>query len=369
VSNAAIAAAVFGATAVVSWLLVSRTIPLLDRLGLVDRPGPRRAHQKPVPRGVGPAMFLAFAFGLALTYSFSVSRFPEEHERLLLLLAGTGLITGVMVYDDAIGLRPLPKLGWQVVAAALVVLPRLNGSNHGIVIEQFNSPFGGTVELPLLLALGFTLFWIVGMVNTINWVDGLDGLAASVTLVACAILFAHTFFWPAGDPQFTISLLPAVLAGAVVGFLPFNWHPAKAIMGDSGAHFLGFCLAIIAIIGGAKIATALLALALPILDVAWVIFYRIVHRRSPLDADRGHLHHRLADSGWGPARVVLFVAGFSLVSGFTGLLLPSREAKLAAIVAVGVVLLGTVALLALRDRHRPSTASREEPTAPRMTPG
>jgi UDP-GlcNAc:undecaprenyl-phosphate/decaprenyl-phosphate GlcNAc-1-phosphate transferase len=203
----------------------------------------------------------------------------------------------------------------------------------------------------LVLAIGFTLFWIVGMANAVNWIDGLDGLAASVTLVACAILFAHTYFWPRDDPQFTISLLPVVLGAAVLGFLPFNWHPAKVIMGDSGAHFLGFSLAIVAIIGGAKIATALLALGLPILDVAWVIFYRIIHRRSPLVADRGHLHHRLIDGGWGHARVVLFVAGISALFGLVGLVLPNRESKLAAIVLLGLVLLGTVAILALRDRR------------------
>ena len=131
-------------------------------------------------------------------------------------------------------------------------------------------------------------------------------------------------------------------------------------MGDSGAHFLGFALAIIAIIGGAKIATALLALGLPILDVAWVIVYRLVHRRSPLVADRGHLHHRLADSGWGHARVVVFLAGSSAVFGVAGLLLPTREAKLVAIVVVAVVLLGTVAVVAARDRRPPV---RERPPA------
>lgn len=352
-SNAAYVAVAFGVAAGLSWLLVAHTIPLLVRLGLVDQPGPRRAHTRPMPRGAGPAMFLAFGFGLALTFSFDILRFKEEQERLLLLLAGAGVLTGVMVYDDALGIRPLPKLAWQTVAALLVALPRLNGELHGIVIERFNQPFGGTVELPLALAIAVTVVWIVGMVNTLNWVDGLDGLAGSVTLVSCLVLFIHTYFGAGGDRQFTISLLPALLAGSVAGFLVFNWSPAKVIMGDSGAHFLGFSLAIIAIIGGAKIATALLALGLPILDVAWVIVYRVVHRRSPLEADRGHLHHRLADSGWGHARVVLFIAAVSAAFGVAGLLLPTREAKLAAIAVIGVVLLATVATLAARDRRLP----------------
>ncbi len=313
-------------------------------------------------------MYVAFCLGLALTYVVDVFRYKVETERLLLLLAATGLLTVVMLYDDAVGLGPGIKLAWQVAAAALVVLPRLRGVEHGIVIDRFNSPFGGTVELPLLAALGFTLLWLVGMMNTLNLLDGLDGLAGSVTLVACGVLFVHTYFWPRDNPQFTISLLPAVLAGVLVGFLPFNWHPARTIMGDAGANFLGFTLAVISIIGGAKIATALLALGLPILDVAWVIVYRTVHGRSPLSADRGHLHHRLLDGGWTQPQIVGFVAGMSALFGFAALVLPSREAKLAAIGAVGIVLLATVADLARRDRRRraiaghlaaPRTSSRQ----------
>jgi UDP-N-acetylmuramyl pentapeptide phosphotransferase/UDP-N-acetylglucosamine-1-phosphate transferase len=140
-----------------------------------------------------------------------------------------------------------------------------------------------------------------------------------------------------------------VLGAAVFGFLPFNWNPARIIMGDSGANFLGYALAVASIIGGAKIATALLALGLPVLDVAWVIVYRIVQGRSPVLADRGHLHHRLLDGGWSQARIVLFVSGVSLIAGIASLLLPNRELKLAAIVVLGMVLLGIVAAMAKRD--------------------
>jgi UDP-GlcNAc:undecaprenyl-phosphate/decaprenyl-phosphate GlcNAc-1-phosphate transferase len=257
-----------------------------------------------------------------------------------------------MAYDDAVGLSPWSKLAWQIVAAALVVLPRVRGPDHGIVIERFNAPLADQVELPLALAIVVSFVWIVGFANALNFVDGLDGLAGSVTLVACGILFAHTYFWPRDDPQFTISLLPLVLGAAVIGFLPFNWHPARIIMGDAGAQFLGFALAVLAIIGGAKIATALLALGLPALDLAWVVLYRVAHGRSPLRADRGHLHHRLVDLGWSQQRVVVYVAGLSALFGGAALLLPSRELKLAAIVLVGVVLLATVALIARVDRRR-----------------
>ncbi|MEA2586603.1 MAG: UDP-GlcNAc:undecaprenyl-phosphate/decaprenyl-phosphate GlcNAc-phosphate transferase [Thermomicrobiales bacterium] len=350
--HAATVLVIFALTAAVSVALVSRTIVLSRRLGLLDQPGPRRVHQTPLPRAGGLAVFLAFTFGLVLSFSFDVERLGSEPERLLLLLGGSCLIVGLMVYDDAIGIPAWLKLAGQIAVAALVVLPRLRGAGHGIVLDSFNLPFAGQVSLPLLAAIGFTIFWIVGMMNTMNWLDGLDGLAGSVSLVACAVLFAHTYFWPRGDPQFTISILPLVLGAAVLGFLPYNWHPSRIILGDAGANFLGFALAVLSIIGGAKIATALLALGLPVLDVAWVIAYRAAHGRSPLGADRGHLHHRLLDRGWSQARIVLFVAGVSAVFGLLALVLPSRGLKLGAILALGLVLLSTVGGLAIRDRSR-----------------
>ncbi|MGH2533997.1 MAG: glycosyltransferase family 4 protein [Thermomicrobiales bacterium] len=350
-NHALTALIVFILTFAASLFFVSRAIRIAEHVGIMDIPGPRRVHTTAVPRFGGVAVFLAFAVGLAATFSLDVDRLQPEVPRLVVLLGGAALITGVLVYDDVLGISPLPKLLWQIAAALLVVAPRLHGDNYGIVIDQFNAPFLGVVELPLVIALGFTIFWIVGMMNTLNFVDGLDGLASSVTIVGCAVLFIHTYFWPRGDPQFTISLLPLILGAATLGFLWFNWHPARIIMGDAGANFLGFALAVISIIGGAKIATALLALGLPILDVAWVIIYRIAHGRSPGHADRGHLHHRLLDAGWSQAHVVLFMAGVSAAFGAGALLLPDRTTKLIALVAVGIVLLATITIIALRDRQ------------------
>jgi UDP-N-acetylmuramyl pentapeptide phosphotransferase/UDP-N-acetylglucosamine-1-phosphate transferase len=243
----------------------------------------------------------------------------------------------------------VPKLLWQIAVALIVVAPYAFDRSWGIAINQVNLPISGSVRLGETTAIVFSLFWIVGMMNTINLIDGLDGLASSLTLVACVILFLHTYFWPRDDPQFTISLLPAALGGAVLGFLIFNWHPAKIILGDAGAYFLGLALAISAIIGGAKIATSLLALGLPILDVAWVAVSRMQRRTSVVQADRGHLHHRLLDLGWGQARIVASVAGASLGFGIASLLLPNRGLKLAAIAIVGLVLLGSVVIVATVD--------------------
>ncbi len=358
-NHALIASTVFLVALVASVVFVRQAIVLGVRLGLMDHPGPRRVHSRPLPRTGGLAIFSAFAIALTVSFMLDVDRFAKETERLLLLLGASAVIVIVMAVDDAVGLRPLPKLGWQAAAAALVVLPRLRGANHGIAIDSFNAPHFGQVEVPLAIAIGLTLFWIVGMMNTMNWVDGLDGLAGSVALVTCGVLFAHTYFWPRENPQFTISLLPLAIGGAVSGFLWFNWHPAKIIMGDAGANFLGLALAVAAVIGGAKIATALLAMGLPILDVAWVILYRIAHGRSPLEADRGHLHHRLLDDGWSQAQIVVFVAGMSIVFGAAALLLPSRGAKLVAMIVLGAVLLGLTAALAARGRSRTNAGPAE----------
>lgn len=358
-SGGLIATLVFAITGAVSVAFVLKATDLFGRLGLVDQPGERRVHTKAVPRGLGVAIFLAFLTGIGLTFIFPVQRQHEETERILLMVIGSAIVIGVMLVDDAISLGPITKLLWQVIAAAIVVLPRLRSDEHGIVIEQVNLPFLGTVSFPLLVALAITFVWLVGMMNVMNWVDGLDGLAGSVTLVASTVLFIHTYWGPDSVPQYTISLLPLALAAAVTGFLPFNWHPAKVIMGDAGAMFLGFALGIISIIGGAKIATALLVLGLPLLDGLWVTLYRLVNGRSPLRADMGHLHHRLLKAGYSQPQIVLFVSGVSAVFGALALLLPNRELKLAGFALIGIILLILLVVLARRTRF--AVDGRETP--------
>lgn len=336
-------------------LVVPRLIRVAQRYDILSYPTEARwVHRHPVARIGGIAMLLGFTAGIALTFSLPVERFPMEVERIALLLAGAGIVVGTMLYDDLVGLSPLAKLVNQILAAAVIVVPRLRGPEHGLVIEQFNNPFGGVVVLPLAAAIAFTFFWVVGMMNTLNWVDGLDGLAGMVTLVASTVLFIHTFFRPAGNPQFTISLLAVALGAAVIGFLPYNWHPSRIIMGDCGAMFLGYALAVVAIIGGAKIATALLALWLPILDVAWLILYRILNGRSPLVADRGHLHHRLLDLGWSQQRIVLLFTVISAGFGAAALLIPAPVYKLVTLVIAGLI---GLALLAALARYRPEQSN------------
>ncbi|CAN5747352.1 MraY family glycosyltransferase [soil metagenome] len=355
--RAAIAISLFFLTAPLSGLLVWKSIPIGARLGIVNRPSERGLSTSSVPRIGGIPVLLAFLFGIAASFSFDVVRFPSEVERLVLLCAGGSIVVILMLADDATGLSARTKLVVQVAVAALVVLPRLRGAFHGISIDQFNIPVMGQVSLPLVVAIPFTILWFVGMMNTLNWADGVDGLAGSITLVAATIMFLHTFFWPSGNPQFTISILPLVLAAAMIGFLPFNWHPARVMLGDGGSNFLGFMLAGISIIGGAKLAAALLVLGLPVLDVAIVIAQRGLNRKPIARGDMSHLHHRLIRRGWSEAQVVLVVSCVSMGFGLLALVLPNQEAKLMALAVLAVLL--TLTVRQLRANSPPSQPDNE----------
>ncbi|GFP33632.1 UDP-GlcNAc:undecaprenyl-phosphate/decaprenyl-phosphate GlcNAc-1-phosphate transferase, partial [Candidatus Hakubella thermalkaliphila] len=208
------------------------------------------------------------------------------------------------VRDDLRGLTALQKLFWQIVAAVIVVA-------SGIGIDFITNPLGGVIQLDTLRILLvtvngnpygisvwgdlLTIFWIVAMINTLNFLDGLDGLAPGVTGIGALVVFGISL--ASGGPELATALLAIILAGAALGFLPYNFYPARIFLGDSGSMFLGFMIGVVSIIGSAKIATALLVLGFPILDLGWVVIRRLIQRKSPFVADRGHLHHRLLDAG------------------------------------------------------------------------
>ncbi len=345
-TNAQIALTLAAAVLPTSAYLVWRSIPVGKKLGIVNRSGPE------IPRIGGVGVALAFLLGIAVSFALPVPRFPSEIERIALICIAGAAIVLLMLADDAVGLPPSTKLIIQFGVAAVLVLPRLRGQYHGIVIDRFNAPGFGQIELAIPLAIGMTLIWLVAMMNAINWIDGIDGLAPTVTLVASIILFLHTYFWPRTNPQFTISILPLVLGAALVGFLPFNWFPARITLGDAGSNFLGLTIAAIAIVGGAKLATALLVLGLPLLDLFWVTAARAIRGQPVATGDKSHLHHRLLARGWGVGRIVAFVGGVSLFFGVLSLLLPNKEAKLGALVSLAVVLLLTVGRPGRRGQPR-----------------
>jgi UDP-GlcNAc:undecaprenyl-phosphate GlcNAc-1-phosphate transferase len=303
----ALALGLVGAAAL-GWALSVLVARVSRRRGLLDLPGGRHAHPLAAPRLGGVAIFVAFALVALLLYHPSSAY--EGHVALGLFLA-SAVTVGVMAVDDVRGLGPWTRLLAQTVAALLVIFP----GAHGMIIEVIHNPLSSgaaaIIPLPWWIAVPFTWFWIVGMMNTINWVDGVDGLAGGLVTIAALVMAAISLILG----QDTVALLCAILAGATLGFLLLNWRPGALFMGDCGAMFLGLALATLAGVGGAKLATMLLLLGLPILDAARVIVRRMRHGQPPLRADRSHLHHRLLAIGLTERQVALL---FYAVTGAFG---------------------------------------------------
>jgi len=318
-----IAALVFLATLVATAFFVSRVRGIAVQMGLLGRVGARHLAPAAIPRLGGVGIFLGVCVGIGVSFVLPVTRYA----------------------DDLVELPPLPRLAWLFVAAGFVVLPQLFDPwrevaplrGTGIVISDLPNPFGAkAIALPLAVAIPFTLVWIVGMTNAINWIDAVDGLSGGVVLIGSAVLFIHTYF---GQHQFTISLLPLVLGAAALGFLRYNWHPARIIMGDCGAMFLGYALAVAAIIGGAKIATTLLVLIVPAVNMVWAILVRLLRRANPMRADESHLHYQLMRRGMKPQYITLLAYAVCIAFGAFALVFDKRvKLILFAVVAVAVFL-------------------------------
>ena len=309
---------------------ISRVVGM--RLGLVDRPGGRRRHQGAISRLGGMGMYVAFVSAILVTLLLPSSLLPKSQDpnettRLLGLLIGSTFVFVLGLLDDRLQLKSLPQFAGQVVVALLSV-PFL------IIIERVMNPFTNALTIfPLWLVVIFTVFWISGMINTVNFLDGVDGLAAGVAAIVCVVLTIHML----REGQLSVALLPLALLGATLGFLLFNFPPAKVFMGSTGAFFLGYALGALSIIAGAKVATVLLALGIPIIDVAYQIVSRLRAGHSIGEADRGHLHHRLLDLGVSPRQILLLYYGFCILFGILALVISNRLYKLLAMAGLGIV--------------------------------
>jgi len=266
---------------------------------LVDRPGPRRWHSGIIPRTGGIALFVAFMSAALLSQWLPVPRQdPKEIIRFLGIALGATFLLVVGYLDDRFELRPGPQYLAQVIAALIAILCL-------VFIERVMNPFTDQLTIfPYPFVVAFTLVWIVGMINTINFLDGVDGLAAGVGAIVSAVLAIHML----REGQYSVALLPLALLGATLGFLPFNFYPARIFLG-SGSLILGYVIATLGIAAGAKLALLLLVLSIPIVDVAWLMLSRLRSGQSFAQADRRHLHFRLQDLGLGPRQVVLLYYG------------------------------------------------------------
>jgi len=325
-------------------LLSLALTPLVGRVGrrwgLVDRPGGRRRHATPTSRLGGVALFLSF-FGVALfifviEFVFSSPAVPADARRLRGVLLGTAFVFIVGLIDDRYELRPGPQYLAQFIAALIAIA-------HTVFIQEVTNPLSGApLRLPDLITFGFTVFWVMGMMNTVNWLDGIDGLAAGVAAIAALLFAIHSYnLAHAHEPmRVNVAFFPIALAGACLGFLPYNFYPARIFMGSAGAMTLGYTLATLSILAPARIATALLVMGIPIIDVAWLIVSRWRRGVNPARAGRDHLHFRLLDLGLSQRQIVTLYYSFCAFFGSLALLMSSGLYKLLALIVMGV-LMGT----------------------------
>ncbi len=323
----------FVAAAIVAFGVTPAIRRFVRRLGIVDRPDPRRVHARPLPRGGGVAVVLAFAVvgGVAVVLAagspaFTVAR-PIATNELLGLFVGGLIAAAIGALDDLLDLRARWQLLGQLGVAAVAVI-------FGITVPFIDDPFGpGNIPFPWPIAIGFTVVWIIGMINSINFIDGLDGLSSGIALIAAVTLGILSLTANLNQPL--VAVLCFVLGGALLGFLRWNFHPAVIFQGTAGVMFVGYTLAVLAILGTAKVAVALLVLGVPIIDSFWVIVRRLSIGRSPFSPDRGHIHHRLLDLGLSHRGTVLLIyvicAGLGLMS-----LVVSEAETVYAFLGVGV---------------------------------
>ena len=309
-------------------------IKLAIKFGALDVPKDnRRVHKTPIPLIGGLAIYFAFVVTVIIFI-------PLTKQIIGILLGGT-FITISGLIDDIKPMRAKIKLSLQIIAAIIVV-------SFGVNIKFVSNPFGGAEGMLDIgwLSIPATIFWIVGVTNAFNLIDGLDGLAAGIASISCITLLVISL----ANGRMTAVMLTATLAGSTIGFLPYNFNPAKIFMGDTGAQFLGFLLAAISIEGAIKSAAAIaitvpiLALGLPIYDTLMAIIRRYINKRPVMEADRGHLHHRLIDMGLTQKQAVLimyFISGLLGLSAVFAMELSNVKSFLVLIIVICIVFISS----------------------------
>ena len=313
---------------IVSFMATPYTIKIANKIGAVDIPkDKRRMHTKKMPKFGGPAVIVGFIvsmFYLIIIMSIegSLDLFTEQEygKKLLGILLGIIAIAITGVLDDIKTLKPWQQLLGQLIAAIIVVL-------FGTQIEHLSIPFLYRIGLNEVFSTIITIVWIVGITNAINLIDGLDGLSSGISLISCISLL---IIFLMNDSPIIATVIVTAMGGALVGFLPYNFSPAKTFIGDTGSNFLGFMLAVVSILGVAKtytmavIVLPVIVLGLPIFDVIFGIIRRMVKGKSitaVFQPDKGHLHHKLVEKGFTQKQAVLILYGLSASLGMFAIIL------------------------------------------------
>lgn len=300
---------------IISLLITYFLTPVVKKFAVkikaVDMPDNRRINKKAIPTLGGIAIYIGFLIPVLF--------FSMINKMMLGILLGGTLILILGILDDLYEIPPLLKLLGQIVAASVLII-------CGVKIEFITNPFGGMIYLGYW-GIPLTLLWIVGVTNTVNLVDGLDGLAAGITAIASLILF----FVGLQESQVIVAVMALALAGSSIGFLKYNFNPAEIFMGDTGAMFSGFILAAVSVSGALKSAAAVtlivpvLALGVPIFDTIFAIIRRLYNGKPIGVADHGHIHHRLLALGFNQRQAVLSVYAISIGLGLMALLINGSD--------------------------------------------
>ena len=363
-SPVAVASVSFVLAAAITTSLVPVVRSTGMKLGLTDKPDPRKQHSTPMVRLGGVAMVLGF--GLALTAIWLMGGFgllaPAKDQLIWSTLAGSLCFFLIGLADDLFALSPWPRLAGQVLVSSVIW-------SEGVRIGAIDLPWltatGTPIVLPDTLSLIATVIWLVGITNAINWLDGLDGLAAGVAGIAAVGLVSVSF----SLHQVAAGFLAAALAGSCLGFLRHNFNPARIFMGDGGSYFLGFSLAAVSIVGPAKGLTTvslllpLLILSLPLADMSAVIMGRLREGRSPFHPDRRHLHHRLLRAGFSHRRTVLLIYVFTQWLAALALVVANAEMRFLWLALATAILVATVVI----SRRQLQTELAFQETAPATT--
>lgn len=309
-----------------SILLTPLVKRLAFRIGAVDAPNYRKVHSRIMPRLGGLAIFLSFLIGLLIL--------RPDSQYIVAIVIGATLIIITGVLDDMYEISAKAKMLGQLAAAGIIVF------YGGIQIEFITLPFGGELEFGFL-SIPVTILWIIGITNAINLIDGLDGLAAGVSTIALITLSVMAFIMA----DFFVLAIAALLACSTIGFLFYNFHPAKIFMGDTGALFLGFMIAVLSLLGFKNITMVsfiipVIMLGVPISDTFFAIVRRVRNKQKWSDPDKSHLHHRLIDIGFSHRQTVLIIYGIAAMFGLFAIIFSMAKIW-------GAILLVTVILIAL----------------------
>ena len=339
---------------IVSFLATPLVIKLAWKLGIIDDPAKNKQikviHTYPVPRGGGLALFVAVLVASLI--------FLPIDKHLKGILGGAAVLTLMGILDDKYNLNPYLRLAGGFLAAAIPIAA-------GIGIAFLSNPQGGIIDLSQpqinfyflgeprsiwVLSDAFALVWIVFVMNMLNMgAKGVDGQLPGVVVVAATTIAMLSLKFSADIAQWPVIILAAITAGAYLGFLPWNFYPQKIMPGYGGSTLAGYLLAVLAILSTTKVGTLIVVLGIPLIDTGYTIVRRILARKSPVWGDRGHLHHRLLDLGWGKRRVAVF---YWTISAFLGILALNlnTSSKLYTMVGIAILLGGTILWLTYRPK-------------------